>query len=464
MSGSTTSQLIEEAFDDGAFLVLCIDPTFQSVLGMPADVGQRVVMVQLTAPPWKNPRYDIALMLPYSVGEDLEPETAILPWQAIFAIIRRDHRGTAAVNVNHPGIPAWLGEGKAGLRALGQLLAGEGLVPPEAAPGGLPWGFDVTLDRGAPPTDEGPDKRQALLGLLDTDGADRVVILLDADTEDLVLPHDHTGPTEVTLPGRRYGSGPDVTGLHVGLDVQLGGGKRLRVRIPWSAISAMQDPSTGHGWFWPAELPEAIAAPLAEQAPEAWELLTQRAAVPLEPVERPEPVWLSAPVTGDKRVALEGCMRVGPTILLVAADHPNLRTLPGLAGRPLIACASAPGTPGLSLEATGVGVRVTVPDAYGNHHKLRVPWDAVCAIGTNQGGLEVHAWPEAYPPEVHAAMKQVLAQPDGDDATPAVELAEGLTFTRTEGGRAKLELHQPLGPDAEGAGLTIDAAFVLPPE
>lgn len=461
-----TARLIDEAFEAGGFAVICIDPTPPGARGLPDSVGERVVLAQLATPPERHVRYDVGILLPYALGDGTEPRIALIPWGRIFCLIRRDHRGTAAVQVNAPGIPRWLGEGDDATRALGQLLAGEGLVPPELAPGGLPWGFEATLDVGAPAPADPPDKRQALLRLLDDDGADRVVVLIDGGAADLVMPRVIPGPMEVTLPGRRHLGGPIVTGLHVGLDVYLGDEKPTRMRIPWSAISAMQDPTTRAGWFWPADLPESIAQGLADRAPEAWSRLLECEALPLPPLQRPEAVWLAAPVGGDKRVALEGCLRVGPSIMLVAAHHPSLRTLPGLAGRPLIACVSAPGTPGLTLEPTGVGVRVAVRDAYGNCHQLRVPWDAVCAIGTNQGGLEVHAWPESYPPEVTAALERVLAERAGDSSgVPAegVELAEGLTLTRNDDGRAQLELHQPLGPAEDGeGGLTIDAAFVLP--
>lgn len=126
---------------------------------------------------------------------------------------------------------------------------------------------------------------------------------------------------------------------------------------------------------------------------------------------------------------------------------------------------------GVWPEITGLYVRATLPDFNGVPRRLTLPWNAIFAVATNEGGLCVHAWPEDDPEIIRRALRDghqlaetgTLPDEPGFDG-PGLMRAPALGLVQEDVGMCVVLL-QPLGPADEAGNrptLTLELRLPLP--
>lgn len=214
------------------------------------------------------------LLLDLTGGEDLTDDAGIryrhvvdggrvseafLPWDSVFCVVApADASGTRAVLVHAEAVPPDLAKDRA--KGLAILLAALDLDRSrigELRPFAVAMSVEA-FERLAPERFE-PEKRRAFQRLLDEVRPRPFALHVDPHAPGVQLGRRTVAPgiRRVSL---EVSSSADienlrVTGVHVRFKAYEQGHKHSVV-VPWGAISAIQDPATLRGWFWPTDLPE----------------------------------------------------------------------------------------------------------------------------------------------------------------------------------------------------------------
>ncbi len=485
-----TKKLIEALLPHGPVLALA-DGAAPGIIGLPTEFHQKVLVFDL-AGPLARAALDNAseehLQLPYGLP-DGQDDVAILPWDALFSVAGREAPDRMATRTRVDRIPAWLGEDRRTTMRWLMRFLGLGDLPPDPTD----WRVQITPDMlVADSLPEGfePDPRKALERCFAMQPP-VAALLLDTTCPGLVLPaswprlEGGAAQLPVTPNSPVLGLRMDEEGVMWRAPI-VDGDQQMGVQpfyVPWRAIGALQHPSQTQGWFWPLRLPERMRLAMvgnAQLAPHLERLSgAPLAQSPQPPTEPPPLAVLLPPNQISRSQALQDCDARGGGMLLLDARATGVALSPELAGAGLLAVPFGVEGMATSIEFDGVGVEATLPGFGGSPARVQAPWTAVFVIGSNQGALRVHCWPDDYPDDITMAMSLLrhMAANDGQMDPSALEsmpvdIGQGppelrgrgvaVGLGQDESGQYVLQLVQSCGPTgADGTTPELRVQFCL---
>lgn len=463
-------------------LVVLVDGGHPRHQGLPAAAHAHVLKVDL-ADATDRVRLDDPTHLIVEYQDEEVTRIARLAWAAVFFVAGRAEPDKVRRLLLHDRLPACFEPDRAANvnRLLNQMGLGVG------RPGAPEWNLRVTpqtLSNDGDRDDWCPDRREAVETLLARDGG-KAIVLVDRTSSGLQVPElpQLSGQAEFMVGRAMPGFQVDTEGESLAWS-QPGPGARLEFRLPWHAVGAVQDPESGRGWWWPAELPVPFRKPL-EDMEELWPVLRRLDGIPLAPPapmprENVSVLSLLAPMPTDRATAVQRLARMGVAVVLADAHHPDLRlgdTLPGRA-RVLMVPLNLPGSPS-ELQIDDDGFWTRMPDHDGRPVRVYVPWTAVF-LAAPADGSRTGVWPDAYPEAVRTALHALRSVQRSDGGALPVELdvfdreptgdGLGLSLERAPDGSFAIVVSQPVGhlppppgapPGVSGRAL-LELAFRLP--
>lgn len=448
--------------------VALVDPA--QVPGLP-EVGQRVLLIRIDTEETRaaletarGPHFGWAYADPRG-----ETTTAQVPWTALLGISGPYAKNQRLIAFRpRPELPRWLGSDAEGAlrRAFEQIRQAD--PDPRQLPG---WRFVFGVD-GPRPT----SKAAAAQDLVATGPVTAFIrtgvpgFLMDpAFNPNAVSLAAHLAPTTIKI---------TPEGLEARLITPAGTATGY-LRAPWAAVAGLQDPTTGRGWFWPADLPDEVAAGLPP------ELIAEREATlqsrtlddvppaadppghPLGPPVAAPFFELPAPRERDKRKALMLAQRRGGALLLIDPRASGARVPGHFAGLPFLVVPQAlPAEVGFTnFKATGVYIQTDLPDFDGVPRRLTLTWNSIFAISNLGGAPALNAWPRDYPPEVREALSRWSNDPPPSPLGDEIELPPGLEpawTIDTRDGYPTFAIRQPLGPVEGTSRPTLTLEVRLP--
>ncbi len=489
-SNHPTQNLIEGLLPHGPVLVM-VDGAAEGITGLPDDLRDKVVVFDLAGPLARaalDAATDAHLRLRYGLP-DGQDDVATLPWDALFSVAGREAPDRMATRTRVDRVPAWMGEDRRTTMRWLMRFLGLGDLPPDPTDWRVQISPNMLVADGQPEGFE-PDPRKALERCLAMQPP-VAALLLDTSCSSLVLPPSwprlEGGAAQVPVT-----SLPPVQGLQIDEEGVLwraplvDGDKQMGIQpfyVPWRAIGALQHPSQTVGWFWPLRLPERMRAAMVgnpQLAPHLERLSGAPLAQSPEPPTEPPPLAvLSPPNEMTRPDALQDCDARGGGMLLLDARVGGVDLSPGLSGAGLLAVPF--GVEGMvtSIEFDGVSVEATLPGFDGQPSSVHAPWSSVFVIGSNQGTLRVHCWPDDYPDDITLALSLLrhMAANEGE-LDPAVledlpvDLGAGppelggrgvaVGLGQDDAGQYVLQLVQSCGAtDAEGRTPELRVQFCL---
>ncbi len=470
------------AYLEHGAVILLFDARHPDNNGLPVRMDSHVVRVEIADSEdfvdWSDRR---ALLITYL--DENRPAQAQLAWSAAFYLRGKSGPQRVEAHLVPSQVPVCFEPHRLANveRCLNQMGLGR------ARPGAAEWNLNVAPHVLAEDADRAgwcADKPAAVQQLLEGPGQ-RAVVLIDTSHGDVVAPpgfvtHSHEEwQVGAVLPWQAVTlSGPALRWR----EGQQAG--PLEFAVPWKRIGAVQDPLSGRGWFWPADLPAQMANAL-EQLGDVWPVLQRMTGVPLAdkpptPSENLKITGLSPPRPDSKRRALERLVRLGTTVVLVDTRHPGVELPAQLPGRVWLMMVPL-GLPNLDpqVATSAQGFTGQMPDHDGKVVPVHVPWQAVMLMAST-GGLSVCVWEQDFPEEIVQALHVLSAAQDRRDVAPSVHTlfdreptgdGLGLSLECDDEGKFALHVSQPISkvpappgsPPGTQVRALLELAFALPP-